>query len=173
MSLWSTAEGRPVIGELAGKDLELEIYPVVTTTWKEWRTLHPTSAVLSTDTGFERDYSEGAAYRDYFRTDRLMFGVPKTDKRLKNKDEVLALLLRNQDAGSAAERKALAISAKFLEKNPIYHISFERHELVVITSKKGANRVYDADGRRFVRRTKDGSVRDAEGGLWQQKEELW
>ena len=41
MSLWSTLEGRPVIGKLAGQDLELEFRPVVTTTWKEWRTLHP------------------------------------------------------------------------------------------------------------------------------------
>jgi hypothetical protein len=171
MSLWSTAEGRPVIGELAGTDLELEIYPVVTTTWKEWHTLHPTTVVLSADTGFERDYSEGAAYRDYFRTDRLMFEVPKTDKRLKNKDEVLALLLRDEAADSDDGRKALAISAKFLKKNPVYQVAFEGHDLVVITSKKGANRVYAAAGHRFVGRIKDGLLRDADGGLWQMTEQ--
>jgi hypothetical protein len=170
-SLWSTAEGRPVIGELAGTDLELEIYPVVTTTWKEWHTLHPTTVVLSADTGFERDYSEGAAYRDYFRTDRLMFEVPKTDKRLKNKDEVLALLLRDEAADSDDGRKALAISAKFLKKNPVYQVAFEGHDLVVITSKKGANRVYAAAGHRFVGRIKDGLLRDADGGLWQMTEQ--
>ncbi len=34
MSLWSTVEGRPVIGPLAGEDIELAAYPVVTTTWR-------------------------------------------------------------------------------------------------------------------------------------------
>ena len=171
MSLWSTVEGRPVIGRLAGQDLELQFRPVVTTTWKEWRTLHPDTVVLSLDTGYERDYSEGAAYRDYFRTDRLMFGVPKRDKRLKNKDEVLTLLLRPKGEGSDAERKTLALSAKFLKKNRIHHVSFAGHDLVVVTSKEGANRVYDTSQRRFVRQTKDGLLQDNEGSLWQVTED--
>ena len=166
MSLWSTLEGRPVIGKLAGQDLELKFRPVVTTTWKEWRTLHPDTVVLSIDTGVESDYSEGAAYRDYFRTDRLMFGVPKRDKRLKNKDEVLTLLLRPKGAAPDAERKALALSGKFLKKNRIHHVSFAGYDLVVVTSQKGANRVYDASQRRFVKPRKDGLLQDTEGRRW-------
>ena len=166
MSLWSTLEGRPVIGKLAGQDLELKFRPVVTTTWKEWRTLHPDTVVLSIDTGVESDYSEGAAYRDYFRTDRLMFGVPKRDKRLKNKDEVLTLLLRPKGAAPDAERKALALSGKFLKKNRIHHVSFAGYDLVVVTSQKGANRVYDASQRRFVKQRKDGLLQDTEGRRW-------
>ena len=34
-----------------------------------------------------------------------MFGVPKLDKRLKNKDEVLTLLLRPKGAAPDAERR--------------------------------------------------------------------
>jgi hypothetical protein len=171
MSLWSTTEGRPVMGELAGTDLVLRIYPVVTTTWKEWRTMHPDTAVLSFDTGFERDYSEGAAYRDYFRTDRLMFGVPQTDKRLKNKDEVLAILLQPKGSEPDAERKALALSAKFLEKNRLYSLSFAGYDLVVVTSRKGANRIYDADRRRFVRQNSQGELVDVEGLQWKLTED--
>ena len=166
MSLWSTVEGRPVLGPLAGEDLELQIFPVVTTTWKEWRTLHPETIVLSRDTGFDRDYSEGAAYRDYFRTDKLMFGVPETDKRLKNKAEVLAILLRPKGSSADSERRPLALSAKFLEKNRVHHMNFAGHDLVVITSKEGANRVYDAAGHRFVKLLKDGKLRDSDGRLW-------
>jgi hypothetical protein len=62
-------------------------------TWGEWRRLHPDTTVLSLDTGFTRDYSEGAAYREYFASDRLMFRVSRTDARLRNKAEVLALRL--------------------------------------------------------------------------------
>jgi Protein of unknown function (DUF3179) len=66
-------------------------HTAVTTTWGEWRAEHPDTTVLSLDTGHERDYSEGAAYRDYFGNDRLYFQVSKMDTRLKNKAEVLVL----------------------------------------------------------------------------------
>ncbi|MCA1652435.1 MAG: DUF3179 domain-containing protein [Acidobacteria bacterium] len=74
-SLWSTFEGVPVVGPLTGSGVTLQAHAVVTTTWKEWRTEHPNTTVLSLDTGYARDYAEGAAYRDYFATDRLMFQV--------------------------------------------------------------------------------------------------
>ena len=77
MSLWSTLVGRPVIGRLAGSGLSLRLRSSVTTTWGEWRRLHPDTTVLSIDTGYERNYGEGVAYRDYFATDALMFPVPR------------------------------------------------------------------------------------------------
>jgi hypothetical protein len=170
MSLWSTIEGRPVIGPLATRyeDLELQAYPVVTTTWREWKALHPDTTVLSLDTGYERDYSEGAAYRSYFRTDRLMFGVPKLDKRLKNKEPVLALRLRPAGGRDEAGLQALALSARFLKKkqNRVFHKPFAGHELVIVTSRDGANRVYDAGATRFVGEERDGRLRDATGGYW-------
>jgi hypothetical protein len=169
MSLWSTIEGRPVVGTLAARydELELPAYPVVTTTWREWKAIHPDTTVLSLDTGYERDYSEGAAYRSYFRTDELMFDVPKLDERLKNKEPVLALRL--PPAGEDdAELQALALSAKFLQKkeNRVFHKSFAGHELVFVTSPEGANRVYDAGETRFVKHDNDGRVRDSSGGTW-------
>lgn len=171
MSLWSTLEGRPVIGTLAGSGLELTAYPVVTTTWRDWRTAHPETTVLSLETGFERDYSEGAAYREYFATDALMFDVPRTDRRLKNKEEVLALLLRPAGADEKAPRLALALSVPFLEDHPVHRLSVAGHDLVVVTSRGGANRVYDADGTAFTRLRPDGLVEDAVGGLWRATEE--
>ncbi len=171
MSLWSTSEGRPVIGPLAGSDLELTAYPVVTTTWGEWRRMHPETTVLSLRTGHERDYSEGAAYRDYFATDRLMFSVPRSDPRLRNKDEVLALLLRPQGAPADAPRRALAISRRFLEKNRLHAQAFAGHELLVVTSPEGASRVYAAAGRRFLRELSPGVLLDGDGRSWQVTED--
>ena len=103
-SLWSTLTGTPVVGTLVGKGIELQPLYVVTTTWKEWRQRHPGTQVLSLDTGHRRDYSEGAAYRDYFATDRLMFSVPARDDRLANKAEVLALR-STQAPGATPARK--------------------------------------------------------------------
>ena len=87
----------PVVGALVESGLRLRHRSVVTTTWKEWRAKHPETRVLSLDTGHERDYREGAAYRDYFSTDDLMFQVPLTDRRLKNKDEVVVAVLEDDE----------------------------------------------------------------------------
>ena len=112
-SMWSTLSGTPVVGALAGQGIELQTLYVVTTTWKEWKKRHPNTSVLSLDTGHARDYREGAAYADYFATDKLMFGVPKLDARLPNKAEVLAL------RSAETPGDPLAISADLLMKNRV------------------------------------------------------
>lgn len=133
-SLWSTLQGQPVIGKLARSGLQLEFEPVVTTTWGEWRGEHPETMVLSTDTGHRRDYSEGAAYRAYFATDELMFDVSHRDTRLKNKEEILAIRL--------AGRKPLAIPVRLLPRKGEFKVVHEGTEIVIHTSKQGANRAY-------------------------------
>jgi hypothetical protein len=143
-SLWSTLSGEPVVGPLVGKGLKLEPLWVVTTTWGEWRERHPASKVLSLDTGYRRDYSEGAAYREYFATDKLMFTVPKLDDRLPNKAEVLALRFRE------APGRQLAIAASFLAEHRLFQTNLGPVDLVVLTDASGANRVYETGGRRFT-----------------------
>lgn len=159
-SLWNTLWGKPVIGELADKDIELERMSVVTTTWGEWKKRHPETKVLSLDTGHKRDYSEGAAYREYFATDELMFNVPKLDKRLKNKDEVLGLVF------SQHADKPLAISVDFLSKNPVFHKQIGVIDFVVLTDKSGAARVYETKGLKFKNWDQESSVTDVNGKKW-------
>jgi hypothetical protein len=168
MSLWSTMEGRPVVGRLVGSGLELVPVPVVTTTWREWRARHPETTVLADDTGHARDYSEGAAYRSYFATDELMFQVPQPDTRLKNKAEVLALLLTSRNGVSLP----VAISVDVLTRRRLFQQRFAEHSLVIVTSRDGANRVYEAGTVRFVRLIDDGTLRDSEGRDWVAGEEL-
>jgi hypothetical protein len=171
-SLWSTVTGEPVVGPLVGIGLKLKPHPVVTTTWGEWRELHPNTRVLSLETGFSRDYSEGAAYREYFATDELMFEVPSelTDRRLPNKREVLALLVEPSDD---FRLRPLAIDTGFLRKHPVYPFSFAGRELLVLTTPGGANRVFETQGVRFPARTGEEAaraagraVRDASGRTW-------
>lgn len=142
-SLWNTFWGRPVVGPLVLQDIKLEHLSVVTTTWGEWRRRHPDTKVLSLDTGYRRDYSEGAAYRDYFATDELMFTVPERDQRLRNKDEVLGLVFPQYPD------KPLAISASYLVQHTVYHDRVEDLQFVVLTDQSGANRVYETAGLRF------------------------
>ncbi len=162
-SLWSTLEGKPVIGSLAGSGITLRPRAAVTTTWGEWRRKHPNTTVLSLDTGHRRDYAEGAAYRDYFATDRLMFTVPSSDRRLKNKDEVLVMRLESRSGKGVVP---VAIAADFLKSQPLYHADVAGWRLVVITSRNGANRVYESGDARFSLGPGADRLRDAQGTAW-------
>jgi len=155
-SLWSTLQGTPVIGPLAVDPVQLPMFPVVTTTWGAWRERHPDTQVLSLQTGHERDYGEGVAYRSYFATDELMFTVPEPDARLKNKAQVLALSVGGERA---------AISKAFLATHPIHHETLGGQGLVVLTDPSGAARVYDVGSVRVVTLQGAAAV-DALGRSW-------
>jgi hypothetical protein len=164
-SLWSTLGGEPVVGPLVDQGIELETLRVVTTTWGEWKKRHPGTTVLALDTGHQRDYAEGAAYREYFASDRLMFGVPKLDARLPNKAEVLAL----RGSGSSADR--LAIAASFLAAHRVYQDRVGGQPFVVLTDTSGANRVYESAGHRFASWDGDSTARDSAGRSWKMTED--
>lgn len=164
-SLWSALDGVPVIGALVDAGLRLQVRSVVTTTWGEWRAQHPTTDVLSLETGYERDYAEGAAYREYFATDRLMFDVPVTDDRLDNKDEVLVV------RPGGVEHPPLAVATTFLEQHSVYHFQGAGLSLVAITSPEGATRVYDAGAERFDDRIGSTRVEDTNGRVWRVSED--
>jgi len=159
-SLWNTLWGKPVIGPLVNQDIQLDYLSVVTTTWGAWKKNHPNTKVLSLKTGHRRDYGEGVAYRDYFSTDELMFTVPKTDKRLKNKQEILAIRL----PGETTEN--VAISSKFLKKNNIYQGEIGTKKYTVFTNQTGAHRVYFTEDIEFTAYSTDQLIRDTQENTW-------
>lgn len=163
-SLWNTIEGKPVIGPLADDGIELSSHSVVTTTWGKWKKLHPSTKVLSLETGHRRNYDEGKAYENYFSDDRLMFNVPKLDNRLLNKDEVLII------RAEGYQNDPLAIATNYLKKHTVYHDKIGETAFVVLTDKSGANRVYESKGRVFTKIKKKG-IKDSEGAYWQITEE--
>jgi hypothetical protein len=61
-SLWTHFDGRAVVGTLAGA--ELELLPMSTVAWADFRQAHPDAEVLSKDTGYDRPYGRNA-YRGY------------------------------------------------------------------------------------------------------------
>ena len=163
-SLWSTLRGMPVIGPLAGKDIQLEPLAVVTSTWGVWSKRHPDGSVLSLETGHRRDYAEGAAYWRYFASDELMFEVPKRDDRLANKAEVLALRF-----GPAAP--PTAIDLERLERASIYHGALGETPYVILTDDSGASRVYASRGVRFEAYDRSLTATDSEGLTWTLRED--
>jgi hypothetical protein len=163
-SLWNTLWGKPVIGPLVGKNIQLKRRSVVTTSWGEWRRRHPDTTVLSLDTGYQRDYGEGVAYRDYFATDELMFNVPDLVTRLKNKDEVLAIILPEYPD------QPLAIATVYLSDHQLLQAEIAAMRFVVVTDNSGASRVFAADSTQFVDFDGDDTLADEQGQLWQLSE---
>ena len=165
-SLWSTMRGQPVVGPLVDQGITMEILSVVTTTWGQWRVRHPDTKVLSLNTDHVRDYREGIAYKDYFSDDELMFSTPYKDRRLRNKQEVLALRFLE------APELQLAISTRFLLKNTLYQDKLGKVSFVVLTDQSGANRVYGS--KEVVFKSYDGqyTLKDEQGNTWNLTEDL-
>jgi hypothetical protein len=60
--------------------------------WKKWIQKYPDTMVLSTDTGYTRDYSVDP-YEGYYRIGSLMFPVGDVRKDLPPKERVLGIEL--------------------------------------------------------------------------------
>ncbi|MFQ5780770.1 MAG: DUF3179 domain-containing protein [Nitrospiria bacterium] len=88
-SLWSQIRQEAVTGKLTGTRLAL--LPLLHTTWKAWKKEYPESLVLSTDTGYRRNYMRDP-YSSYARSDRLMFPVGRVDRRFPPKTLVLGVM---------------------------------------------------------------------------------
>jgi hypothetical protein len=92
-SLWSQLAMRAVSGSAVGQ--ELAWLPSEHLTWRAWRKNHPDGDVLSTETGFDRDYG-GAAYASYFAAGTPMFPVPQTRQELPNMTWVIGVIVNGQ-----------------------------------------------------------------------------
>lgn len=87
-SLWSQLKEEAVTGPRTGT--RLAAIPSVTTTWKAWREQHPSTLVLSTQTGFHRDYNR-LPYLAYAKSPNLMFPVKNEDTRLSPEEKVVGV----------------------------------------------------------------------------------
>jgi hypothetical protein len=94
-TLWNQLTGEPVLGELADSGIQLEILPVVLTTWEAWQAKHPDTLVVDINTGFNRDYRPGAAYGDYFAYEDTMFPVWQRSDLLPAKAQIYALRIND------------------------------------------------------------------------------
>lgn len=93
-SEWPQALGVAVSGELYGQ--RLRTVPLLWSSWRAWRTAHPETQVLSTDTGALRSYGEDpyGSYPDssgYYSGGGPIFPVARTDDRFSPKEIVIGV----------------------------------------------------------------------------------
>ena len=77
-----------VAGPLKGE--RLTAVPLVHTSWRAWQLEHPDTLVLSTETGFRRDYDRDP-YAGYTGSSDLYFPVNARSRRYHPKERVLGL----------------------------------------------------------------------------------
>ncbi len=87
-SLWSQLKETAIAGPMAGT--RLQKIAAQRTSWKKWRSRHPDTLVLSTETGFRRDYDIDP-YKGYYRALGTMFPVGEVRTDLPAKAMVLGL----------------------------------------------------------------------------------
>lgn len=152
-SNWSQMQLRSVNGNLSGK--EGEIIQVVESTWETWKEIYPEAKVLTTDTGFSRNYSGYAYGRGYLvNDDQFIFEPKNDDDRLENKTIVHAVM-ENEFRGEGTVMR-------------IYPIKDLADEIQVIQeSFRGKNIVFagsssDQLAVSFLNATEDGAVLDFE-----------
>ena len=87
-SLWSQLLMQAISGPHKGE--RLQALPLTHTSWADWREQHPATRVLSTDTGYSRDYDRDP-YDGYAKQRGLHFSLSATSNRYHPKERVLGI----------------------------------------------------------------------------------
>jgi len=87
-SLWSQLLMQAVSGQFKGA--ELALLPIRHTTWGDWKERFPETLVLSSNTGFSRDYGR-TPYMGYEQSPALYFPVKHQDDQFHPKEMVLGV----------------------------------------------------------------------------------
>lgn len=80
--------GQAISGPQAGKQLKQTV--MSHTSWQDWHQRFPDTMVLSTETGYKRDYSR-SPYLDYAGSNKVWFSVAASDERYHAKEWVLGV----------------------------------------------------------------------------------
>ena len=184
-TLWNQLTGEPVLGPLvregAGLQLQLNLLPVVLTTWEAWQVQHPDTRVLDLETGYERVYLPGAAYAGYFASEDTMFPVWQRDDLLADKARIYALRV---------DGVPKAYPLHLLTREEVINDILGETSLVLVASRGTVNvegvslrdgpaayeaggevRAFDRGAETFSPGPEPDQVLDSAGNVWQVSEE--
>ena len=100
-SEWSQMQLRSVHGQRSGRVIER--IDVIETSWSTWKQMYPESQILTTETGFNRNYQGYTYGQSYLTNQNTLFPVINEDNRLHPKKRVHGLI-----ADSVADTEAAA-----------------------------------------------------------------
>lgn len=174
-TLWVQFLGQPVVGPLADSGIELEVLPVLLTTWREWQASHPDTTVLNINTGiypalaYGQEEEPGSAYFEYRQSPETLFPVWQRSDLLPTKAQVLGLNVNGQTR---------AYPLPPLRQEPVINDSLGGKNLVVVTvGKAGGARAYERGTNLFSlaqpTEGEEGAIIlvDEQGQRWRMEEE--
>ena len=88
LSYWTQIDGKAIIGEMTGH--ELEAVSIDTVVWRNIKKAQPDAEVLSQKTGFNRDYGRDP-YGTYYEERLLYFAVENEDGRIHPKTVIFGI----------------------------------------------------------------------------------
>ena len=89
-SNWSQMKLQCVNGPLSGTIIST--YQIVETTWATWKEMYPQTKVVSSNTGYSRQYGQ-YPYGNYRTTSSLLFPISNDDTRLPRKERVHGVIV--------------------------------------------------------------------------------
>ena len=133
-SIWTHYDGTVLKGPLAGTGAEMEIQPVVHTTWEDWLDQHPATLVPVWETGYEDNYRVnnspgGGQLRGQFEDtllnedDRLPVGELVTGATL-GPDSTAYVFADFDGATAINDQLADQPVVTFIDPDTIYGLSF-------------------------------------------------
>ncbi|MDX1636605.1 MAG: DUF3179 domain-containing protein [Balneolaceae bacterium] len=130
-SRYSQMQVRGVNGSRAGS--ELNTLQVVQTTWATWKAMYPESEVLTTNTGFSRNYSGFLYGRGYYSGNSgTLFPVQHSDNRLPTKERLHGVIAE-RPADEDARVKVYEID-EFGEGVSIIEDQFNGEDIIIVGS---------------------------------------
>jgi len=136
-SLWSQIMSLAVSGPMKGT--RLEAISIAHTSWEDWKNRHRHTEVLSTETGFRRNYSVDP-YPNYSRDGRIFFPVKHSSTLYGRKAVVMGLEINGE---------FMAYPFDELKKaSPRFTDSFQGERFDVLFDEKNKTaKIIDADDR--------------------------
>ena len=93
-TLWNQFDGESLVGSL--RETKLDPFQVDVISWKDWGKKYPRTMVLSTDTGFDRDY-DLYPYGDYLTISDVYFPLEHEDDSFPAKETVYGIVIGDRE----------------------------------------------------------------------------
>ena len=133
-SLWSQMRLRSINGEHMGASIEP--LNILDTTWKTWKAMYPDSKVLSTKTGYDRDYQSYAYGKSFDEKDDLILFPTKNraDTRLNAKARVHGIF--TDEALEEDSKVRIYEISKLSKEIEVIHDEIDGEKYVIIGSSE-------------------------------------
>ena len=126
-SLWSQSIGTAVVGDKTGE--KLAIYSSQLMTFQNFKKKWPKGQVLSTDTGYNRDYSF-YPYRDYNDNEDIFFPISVKDNRLPTKEIMYVVNAHEHSVAFPVKQLSSSVVSVAVDDNKIF-ASIVNEEVIV------------------------------------------